>query len=359
MIVLLPDLGQLERTMASMFLHSSGTPLHFVIVTDRKSLESAGEALGNIVSKELAMQVIVDMHWAWRRKKGLAAIRFSFVNIDDIIEINGEFIAALKRHKVIGDDVVTKDKYAADLFYVAPLYHLAFLGMDKIIFIDSSDLIFATDVKDLQELFENIGDEAVMSIGLDLSPHYRINLNDYIQSHPSTHLGQPGPCQGLNTGVVLYDLDKMRQSITYNSYLTTPMVDALFKTYNMSITVGDQDFFTLLSFHSNNLISILPCQFNTQTSMQYWAANKESFHSFHFCDVPSSIKIFHGNGCGPHPEQCDSPKAPLAEYREYVNIFIQVVTINNFWKFLARVSQAENSLDLIINDLIDLFFSIK
>ena len=43
-----------------------------------------------------------------------------------------------------------------------------------------------------------------MGVGLDLSPHYKKFLAEYIEINPNTELGKPGPRQGFNTGVVLF-----------------------------------------------------------------------------------------------------------------------------------------------------------
>merc|ERR550517_1928647 len=81
-------------------------------------------------------------------------------------------------------------------------------------------------------------------------------------------IGRPGRLQGLNTGVVLYHLDRMRQSWLYNSYLHPEAVDHLMDRYHLKMSVGDQDWFTALSFAQRRLFIQLPCIFNTQTSLQ-------------------------------------------------------------------------------------------
>ena len=80
----------------------------------------------------------------------------------------------------------------------------AFTGLDRIIFLDSTDLEFFSDVTELESQFEGWSDKAVMGVGLDLSPHYKKFLAEYIEINPDTELGKPGPRQGFNTGVVLF-----------------------------------------------------------------------------------------------------------------------------------------------------------
>ena len=106
-------------------------------------------------------------------------------------------------------------------------------------------------------------------------------LEEYRAEWPSTRIGRPGrsdidhqskfsglninwnwwQCrlQGLNTGVVLYHLERMRESWLYNSYLHPEAVDHLMERlvvsgwafcfivrYHLKMSVGDQDWFTAL-----------------------------------------------------------------------------------------------------------------
>jgi hypothetical protein len=48
-------------------------------------------------------------------------------------------------------------------------------------------------------------------------------------------LGKPGRFQGVNSGVVLFDLKKMRLNKLYNKYSEDEGVEELVKTYNMRL----------------------------------------------------------------------------------------------------------------------------
>ena len=62
----------------------------------------------------------------------------------------------------------------------------------------------------LESQFEDSwSNEAVMGVGLDLSPHYKKFLAEYIEINPETEIGKPGPRQGFNTGVVLFRCDPL------------------------------------------------------------------------------------------------------------------------------------------------------
>ena len=47
--------------------------------------------------------------------------------------------------------------------------------------------------------------------------------------------GKPGRFQGVNSGVVLFDLAKMRVNRLYNNYTEDEGVEALVNTYNMKL----------------------------------------------------------------------------------------------------------------------------
>ena len=114
---------KLKRTLNSLLIHSSTEPiLHFVLVTDLKSLESVGKFFCHLVSKQLAERVIVSSNWRWRRSRTPPTIKISFVNIENIRQINPEFIDSMKKSSM-KKETVDKDKYASDLFYISPLYH--------------------------------------------------------------------------------------------------------------------------------------------------------------------------------------------------------------------------------------------
>ena len=99
---------------------------------------------------------------------------------------------------------------------------------------------FYSDIKLLYKEFSKFSETNLIGVGPDLSPHYRLNLEQYRRWFPESTLGDPGwsqvivlfdlrfltnhpECekliydyQGFNTGVVLYNLQRMRESETWN-----------------------------------------------------------------------------------------------------------------------------------------------
>jgi len=232
------------------------------------------------------------------------SVIIDYIDLDAIVreERHADFVKALKAWAAPWIMQGT-DKYLNDLFYVGPLYHEIFTNLEKLIFLDV-DLEFYRDVKLLYKQFAQFDSQQLIGVGLDLSPHYKTTLALYRTQNPDTHIGQPGRFQGLNTGVVLYNLARMRESKEWQDYLDKESVFNLMYKYGFHTTVGDQDWFTNVSFNSSELIYILPCKFNTQVSVQYWRPPWEDiFWDYHRCDEP--YVIIHRNGCGPERKFCD------------------------------------------------------
>ena len=58
----------------------------------------------------------------------------------------------------------------------------------------------------------------------------------FYESNPDSELGFPGKFQGLNVGVLLLKLDKMRNNWSYNQYLTSNGTRVLARTYGFTGT---------------------------------------------------------------------------------------------------------------------------
>ena len=247
----------------SLLTFSSGSPLHFVIITDKKSIEQAAKILNTLLGQYLSEGVITT---EWRRLKGMPRLKVSFVDVKDIIQTDVMFFEAMKNNSLQAN--IPNASYTESLFYIAPIYHKAFTGLKRIIFLDSKDLEFRSDIGLLEQQFKKMSPTALIGIGPDLTPHYRIVLTDYIAQHPNTTLGLPGPFQGYNSGVVLYQLERMRRSSLYNQYTTAGGVESLLTKYSYRMFLAEQDWLTNLGFTHPSMIYNLPCQFNRQTSIK-------------------------------------------------------------------------------------------
>ena len=111
-------------------------------------------------------------------------------------------------------------------------------------------------------IFESL--ENVLGIARDGQPVYRHTFWRYRNENPDTRVGAPPPngLTGFNSGVLLLDLEKMRESKLYDSLITPEAVDRLTKKYYFQGHLGDQDFFTLIGMEHEDLFYILPCTWN-------------------------------------------------------------------------------------------------
>ena len=332
---------KVSRTLDSMMTYSSGGSLHFIVITDLYSQDTVRLFLSHFISKRISEGVILNPTWRWRNVKGVPPLKISLVDLEEIAKINYPFIEALKRNTEKKEDS-SVDKYSSDLFYIGPLYYKAFEKLDRLLFIDITDLDFFSDITELYDHFENT-EEAIMGVGLDMSPHYRKFLKSYLMDHPESALGSPGRSQGFNTGVVLYRLDNMRANNVYQKYLQVEEVDRLIRSYKFNMTLGDQDWFTELGWDHPELFYILPCHYNAQTSIQYLAPPwEETFDSYHYCDQKVKLKIVHRNGCGPMPQACGYTPSPTSTYWKDKKSFMHDISINmeTLWDIMAELSSS-------------------
>merc|ERR1719215_387312 len=341
--------------MKSLFVEAnSKTPLHFIVLTDTRSRKQVGLLMQYIIS-DILVDELLKIHN--RKRKYIPPVYFSLVDFHEVYELNPDFCNGFKPSDK--DPTERETKYSHDFFNIAPLYANAFTKMDKLIFVDCFDLVFQSDIKELQAQFRRMG-TAIIGMGRDLSPHYRYGLEDnYWKIFKNTVIGKPGRFQGLNSGVVLYDFKKMRQNKIYQSALTAEGVQKLQTTYGIKTNVGDQDWFTMMSWKHPGLFHVLPCEFNTQTSLQYMEhKSQEFFDDYHFCNPMEQIKIVHLNGCGPMPENCGHMGDPdyhsTPRYREGYYFFMK---FDFDWMFIAGYKSNKKrkivhiqGMELIVDD---------
>ena len=326
---------KLTRNIKSMLTFSSGDPLHWIILTDHHSLKTVASFLSDLLFKYASEGVIMRRSWRWKRLRGMPKITISFADCEEIVSLERSFFNAMKKNSQQGNS--STGSYTEDLFYIAPIYHKAFTNIDKIIFLDSKDLEFVSDIKLLHDQFK-LMDKAMIGIGPDLTPHYYSFLKGYIDRNVNSSLGLPGKMQGFNTGVVLYNLDSMRKSALYNWYVTAEGVDYLMNKYGYKMFLAEQDWMSNLGFSHPTLFYNLPCNFNRQTSIDYlrppWL---DLFHQYHMCDKPTNIKIFHRNGCGPTPKCCGHIFPSKGSTLNDINIDME-----EFWDIFANPNRFQN-----------------
>lgn len=111
-------------------------------------------------------------------------------------------------------------------------------------------------------------------------------------NHVKKHIKHGYP--GLNSGVVLLNFDRIRESSLYSSSLQPENIERLVRKYNFKGHLGDQDFYTLLGYEHPSLIFRMDCVWNRQLCT-WWKEHGYSdiFDSFFHCE--GKIRLYHGN----------------------------------------------------------------
>lgn len=216
--------------------------------------------------------------------------------MENVTEKLSSIIEPMQRHFSSKPD----SYYSHALFFLSVALHKV-LEYDKIIMLDA-DLKFNVDISNLYNLFADFEVSNIIGIAREAQPVYRHVFHSYRSKNPDTRVGEPPPngLTGFNSGVLLLDLNRMRNSVTYNKLLDVTHFSELVKEFEFKGHLGDQDFFTLLSMKHEELFYILPCQWNRQLC-QWWRNHgyKEVFEEYFNCD--RDVFIYHGNCNTPIP----------------------------------------------------------
>ncbi|XP_034477686.1 xyloside xylosyltransferase 1 isoform X2 [Drosophila innubila] len=206
--------------------------------------------------------------------------------------------------------------YSDSLFFLSlGLHRIADISLNRAILFDC-DIVFRSDVRLLFAEFDRFLPHQLYGLAPELTPVYRHILYRYRVRFPKSNFGNPyHPMQlvknnknklvanrihehhgypGLNSGVVLMLLNRIRDSKTYSEVLTQYEVHRLVDKYSFKGHLGDQDFFTLLGYEYPNLIYRLDCIWNRQLCT-WWKDHGYSniFDAYFRCE--GVIKMYHGN----------------------------------------------------------------
>lgn len=136
-----------------------------------------------------------------------------------------------------------------------------------------------------------------------LSPFPRHTFWQFRHENPKTRVGGPPPegLPGFNSGVMLLNLEAMRQSPLYSRLLEPAQVQQLADKYHFRGHLGDQDFFTMIGMEHPELFHVLDCTWNRQLCT-WWRDHGYSdvFEAYFRCE--GHVRIYHGNCNTPIPE---------------------------------------------------------
>jgi len=264
--------NHLEGLVTTMLTRSIGLKIKLTLLSDENSWPLANRIINNVFGLHLTKGLIFGLD-------NLATIQLEYADLDHLTSthIDQDLLKSMKRmfgpaNKtliLLPDDprresyypniepeaalaVHSPKKFDLDLFFIAPFYHRFFPTKEKMIVMDL-DMRLQESLDKVYELFSTMDNQQVMAFAPDQSAHYPFMLG-------ATQSQQ----QGVNSGLALYDLKKMRESSDYNLELDSGRMEELSRRYlpQNDWVLGDQEWFSLLSWGRSRLVKILPCQYN-------------------------------------------------------------------------------------------------
>ncbi|XP_035911949.1 xyloside xylosyltransferase 1 [Anopheles stephensi] len=297
--------SQLELFLRSLLKYST-IELHLHIITDEQSERSA---------EELIKQQIERFH------------RTAFYTLYDVRDC-AEKISDIVHGMMPLFNYRSGSYYSDALFLLSlGLHRIVDRNMRRAILIDC-DVVFRASVKELFDQFELFAPDQLFGLAPELTPVYRHVLSRYRMNNPQTIFGSPYymdklPEQsdvlpasanevshsmkaaasseirrhgypGLNSGVVMLHLDRIRRSRLYEEIIKESTVKNMADKYSFQGHLGDQDFYTLMGFEFPGLIYRLDCVWNRQLCT-WWREHGYSdiFDRYFHCE--GTVKIYHGN----------------------------------------------------------------
>ncbi|KAM7043764.1 PREDICTED: xyloside xylosyltransferase 1 [Sturnus vulgaris] len=220
-------------------------------------------------------------------------------DVNELTEKLFPIVEAMQKHFSAGSGTY----YSDSIFFLSVAMHRIMpKEITQIIQVDL-DLKYKTNIRDLFDEFDNFPEGAVIGIAREMQPVYRHTFWQYRRENPQTKVGEPPPdgLPGFNSGVLLLNLEAMRQSKLYNQLLEPTMVQKLTEKYHFKGHLGDQDFFTMVGMEHPELFHVLDCTWNRQLCT-WWRDHGYSdvFDQYFQCE--GEVRIYHGNCNTPIPE---------------------------------------------------------
>ncbi|CAH0556634.1 unnamed protein product [Brassicogethes aeneus] len=273
------------RKLIINMLNVSSVPLKFNIITDLSSKEIAEQEISDIIlnTNKLLPYSIYDFD--------LCAIK-----IKNIVDVMTPHFSSRPG-----------SYYSSALFYLSlGLHRIAPENQEKAIMLDC-DLYFKDDVALLFKEFYHFKPTALFGLAPELTTVYLHILQSFRKSNKNSTFGNyyhendisgnsvhPKGFQGYNSGVLLLNLKKIRNSKEYNEILSKQSVDGMAEKYKFRGHLGDQDFFTLMGYEHPDLIQTIHCGFNRQLCT-FWRDHgyQKVFKDYARCN--HSTVVLHGN----------------------------------------------------------------
>ncbi|KAI1285326.1 Xyloside xylosyltransferase 1 [Halotydeus destructor] len=184
-----------------------------------------------------------------------------------------------------------------DVYYMSLGLHHYFGQVEKMILLDA-DVHFTANIKQLYAYFDVFDEQQVIGVTHEQQPVYGNLFDEYRQSTDNaSSAGLPLPTgnPGVNSGVMLLYLSRLRLNSSLDKYLNKETISNLTEQYHFRGHLGDQDLYTLMSLKEKQIFKIIPCTWNRQLC-KWWRYHGHSelpFEAYNKCS--GKIKLYHGN----------------------------------------------------------------
>ncbi|XP_017882690.1 xyloside xylosyltransferase 1 [Ceratina calcarata] len=266
---------------AESLLRLSTVDIAFHVITDDDSKTVAEKALGNVLSSTGKF------------------MKVEYYDVHKLASQLEDIVSAMSPHFSSKPGTY----YSDALFFLSLGLHRIAPAEQALAAMFDADTKFRKDIKLLFEEFKAFGNHALFGLAPELTPVYRHVLYLYRNKHPETKFGEPPTSRGYpgyNSGMVLFNLDRIRNSSVYDEIVKKESVDAITEKYHFKGHLGDQDFYTLLGMERPELIHTIDCGWNRQLCT-WWRDRgyTDVFENYSRCD--SETKLWHGNCNTPIP----------------------------------------------------------
>jgi len=294
----------LKRMLGSLMARSNDVLINVHVLTDEDSKSWVEETILNVIGRHLTEGVVFGFvnNNVTLQRKYLDVDQLSSSIDRELLDTMKKLFGPIDKAVVIGDSDPRRPIYFPDLkpgvelrvpsfghthldlFFIGPFYHQLLPHLDQVIVVDL-DLEFRVGIDQVYKLFSHFTEHQVMGLVGDQSAYY-----------PFMTSGSGPARQGLNSGLVLFQLSKMRHSAEYNRQLNKTMMHELSNRYmpHADWSLGDQDWFSLLSWQAPDLVATLPCQFNVLQCNTIELGSATS----RFANIPCQEEIAIAHFCG-------------------------------------------------------------
>ena len=193
-----------KKMLKSIFLYSSGTPIHCIFITDEESMLVIEKVMKEEMGKYLSESVIeIPLFRDKNTYDKFPKLKIEFAEMAPLISRHRTQINMMKKYfnnhlpegtvftpkSGIGQVLLPVIRYNLDLFFIDPFYYLEFPEkLEKLIILDT-DTELRTDISELFMYFGKFLAEEVVGVAAEQSLHYHNLATKYRKTNPGSKVG--------------------------------------------------------------------------------------------------------------------------------------------------------------------------